>query len=147
MKGMRSWAVGIAAVVVVAALVIGFLPAHTSAQAGSDAGVMVGRTIASRTVTLKFDADRGEPKEILGTAQFDGRIEAFWISVTGVDVQFTRNTEKQINREFWSVKPSTSAGGKEVELRGKLGIRDGSGDWDDSYEGTIDVMVTAVLSQ
>jgi hypothetical protein len=36
--------------------------------------------------------------------------------------------------------------GKDVEVSGKLGMRDGSGDWDDTYEGTITIAVTAILS-
>lgn len=148
MKQVQSWLAGAVVVAVAAVGLTTLLPARTDAQAAAtDSGVMVGRTIATRTVTLKFDRTKGEPKEVLGTAQFDNRVEAFWISVVGVDVQFGHGAEKQVHRELWSVKPSTSAGGKEVEVRGKLGIRDGSGDWDDSYQGTMDVMVTAVLSQ
>jgi hypothetical protein len=148
MKHIHPWIAGLIVIAVVAIGLTALLPARTDAQAtATDAGVMVGRTIASRTVTLKFDRAKGEPKEVLGTAQFDNRVEAFWISVIGVDVKFGYGAEKQVHRELWSVKPSASSGGKEVELRGKLGLRDGSGDWDDSYEGTIDVMVTAVLSQ
>ena len=37
--------------------------------------------------------------------------------------------------------------GKEVEVTGKLGIRDGSGDFDDKYEGSITVAVTAILAR
>jgi len=146
---------GAAAVVAIAiaATIFGVGSRATEAQAvrptpaaADDIGIAVGRSISSRVVTIKFPASRGEPKEVLASAEFDRRIEAYWISVIGVDVKFTRDTEKQINRQLWNVKPSTSAGGKDVELRATLGIRDGSGEFDDSYEGSIDVLVTAVMS-
>jgi hypothetical protein len=37
--------------------------------------------------------------------------------------------------------------GKDVEVSAKLGMRDGSGDWDDTYEGTVTVAVTAVVTK
>lgn len=136
--------------VVVAVLIFGLAQPRTEAQsvvpkATDDIGISVGRAIATRAFTLNFPASRGEPREVNATVNFGRRIETFWISVVGVDVRFTRTTKKQLNRQLWSVKPTASVGGKEVELRGRLGLRDGSGDFGDSYEGIIDVQVTAVL--
>lgn len=152
MRRFNSFIGAVVAGSVTIVLVAGVMQHRTEAQAirpvpmADDIGVSVGRAIASRIVTLKFPASRGEPKEVAATIDFGRRVENYWISVIGVDVQFTRSTEKQINRQLWSVKPSASAGGHEVELRGRLGLRDGSGEFDDSYEGSIDVQVTAVLS-
>ena len=66
----------------------------------------------------------------------------------GADVKFKGTTEKYINREMFGVDPFAKViNGKDVEVSGKLGLRDGSGDWDDMYEGEVTVAVTAVLAR
>src|SRR5262245_23996278 len=125
-----------------------FCTGRSSAQdaGGQDLGIAIGRRIATQVVTLRVESSRGEPKAVTGVARFDRRVEAYWISVDGVDVQFSRGVEKVVNRQMFKVDPvARIANGREVEVSGMLGIRDGSGDWDDNYEGTITVAVTAVL--
>ncbi len=74
-------------------------------------------------------------------------MQAYWVAVVGSDIQFQGTTEKYINRQMFSVDPFAKLiDGTELEVSGKLGIKDGSGDWDDAYEGSITVAVTAVLS-
>jgi hypothetical protein len=105
------------------------------------------RNIVTQTVTLRVADQRGEPRLTTGSAQFERGVEACWVSVVGYDVKFSRNTEKQINRQLFAVDPFVKIiNGRTVEVAGKLGIRDGSGDWDDTYEGTITVAITAVLT-
>jgi hypothetical protein len=146
----RRRSVGIVLFVIAAATVLGYMGARSSSAqvAGreADLGVAIARRIATQVVTLRIDSSRGEPRPVAGSARFDQRVEAYWISVVGVDVQFSRNTEKQVNRQLFKVDPIAKViNGRDVEITGMLGIRDGSGDWDDSYEGTITVAVTAMM--
>ena len=56
-------------------------------------------------------------------------------------------TEKYLHRQLIAVDPFAKLiDGNELEVSGKLGMRDGSGDWDDTYEGTLTVAVTALVS-
>jgi hypothetical protein len=121
-------------------------PSPTAAQpAAADPTVIVGRSISTQVVTLKVENQRGEPRVIAGKAKFDGPVQAYWVAVVGQDIKFAGNTEKQVNRLLFAVDPFAKIiNGNELEITGKLGIRDGSGDWDDTYEGTITVAVTAV---
>lgn len=127
-----------------------FQASSTSAQAPAltvDAVTALGRAISTQVVTLKAENQRGEPRIITGRVRFDRPVQAYWVAVVGSDVQFDRNTEKPFNRQLFSVDPFAKIiNGNEVEVSGKLGIRDGSGDWDDSYDGSITVAVTAVLA-
>lgn len=112
-----------------------------------DAAVALGRAISTQVVTIKVENQRGEPRSSTGKARFDRAVQAYWVAVVGADVQFDRNTEKYVNRQMFSVDPFAKIiNGNEVEVSGKLGIKDGSGDWDDTYEGTLTVAVTAVLA-
>lgn len=111
-----------------------------------DVGTLARRSTATEIITLKFEDKRGEPKVVSGVTEFPRSVETYWISVVGVDAKFTGNTEKQINRQMFWVDPLAKVNGRRVEVTGKLGIRDGSGNWDDSYEGTITVAVTAVMA-
>ena len=149
---MKQWTRYLSAavlVVVTVAMLAYFGAAKTSAQpAPADAVATLSQSISTQVVTLKAENQRGEPRLITGKATFDRPVAAYWVSVVGADIKFEKNTEKYINRELFSVDPFAKIiNGKEVEVTGKLGIRDGSGDFDDTYEGTITVAVTAVLSR
>jgi hypothetical protein len=121
----------------------------TSAQqpaVAMDAVAALGRAISTQVVTLTAQDQRGEPRLVTGRVRFDRPVQAYWVSVVGADIQFTGTAEKQVNRQMFNVDPFAKIiNGSEVEVSGKLGIRDGSGDWDDPYSGTITVAVTAVL--
>jgi hypothetical protein len=139
---------GVVVLCVMVAGALGYLATRpTIAQeAGADLGDALARRMATQVVTLRVDSAKGEPRAVAGVARFDRRVEAYWVNVVGVDMQFTRNVEKQINRQMFKVDPIAKViNGRELEVTGMLGMRDGSGDWDDNYEGTITVSVTAIL--
>lgn len=127
-----------------------FRASSSSAQSPAvavDAAVALGRAISTQVITIKAENQRGEPRMITARARFPRPVQAYWISVVGSDIQFERTTEKYVNRQLFSVDPFAKIiNGNEVEVSGKMGIKDGSGDWDDTYEGTITVAVTAVLA-
>lgn len=145
----HKW-LGLAGLVAVALLVSQFRASQSSAQAPVvpvDAVTALGRSISTQVVTLNVTNQRGEPRIITGRARFDRPVQAYWVSVVGADVQFDRTSEKPFNRQMFNVDPFAKIiNGTDVEVSGKLGVRDGSGDWDDSYEGTITVAVTAILA-
>jgi hypothetical protein len=117
------------------------------AHAKPSVGQMLRHNIATKVATITIETTRGEPEVKTATVDFDRDVEAYWIAVVGQDVKFRGTTEKQINRVMVAVDPYAKiVNGKTVEVSGKLGIRDGSGTFDDSYEGTITVAVTAVLA-
>jgi len=112
-----------------------------------DPAVALGNCIATRSVTIKVEKQKGEPRPFSGRAKFDRPVQAYWVALVGSDIKFEGNTEKYVNRQMVSVDPFAKLiDGTELEVSGKLGIRDGSGDWDDAYEGTITISVTALMS-
>jgi len=141
---------------VVAALAVVFVGLRAtviSAQQAAPAGaadddvLKIAHSIVTQVVTLRMQDQKGEPRVTSATASFDRRVLAYWIAVVGADVKYTKNSEHQFNRALFSVDPYAKViNGKDLEIAGKFGVRDGSGDWDDPYEGTITVAVTAVLA-
>jgi hypothetical protein len=128
-----------------------FMPSASMAQDAPKAAIDVAsalrHNIATQVVTITFESQRGAPKAATASARFDRDIEACWVSVVGTDIKFARSTEKQINRQMFEVDPFVKVvNGRTAEVSGKLGIKDGSGDFDDTYEGTITVAITAILS-
>ena len=106
------------------------------------------RALSTQVLTLNVEKQRGEPRIVNAKVKFERPVIAYWLTVVGYDVKFGGTTEKQINRLLFSVDPYAKViNGNELQVSGKLGIRDGSGDWDDTYEGTITVAVTAVLAE
>ncbi len=148
MRPLNRYSLGMAAFLFVGLTLIYSSGSSSSAQApAQDFAAALGRAISTQVVTLKVDNKRGEPEPVMGKATFDRPVEAYWLSVVGADIKFIRDNEKQVNRHLFSVDPFAKViNGKEVEISGKLGIRDGSGNFDDPYEGTLTVAVTAVLS-
>ncbi len=144
---MQFWC-GIGAALAVGVAVALFRGSSSMAdEPAADIAVALGRSISTKVVTLKIENQRGEPRIFTGKATFDRPVQAYWLAVVGSDIKFQGKTEKYINRQLFSVDPFAKLiDGTELEVSGKLGIRDGSGDWDDTYEGTITVAVTAVLS-
>jgi hypothetical protein len=151
---MKLWTrpligIGLSFVIVLVLMHLG--QSATSAQpaaAPQDPTAALAQSIVTHVVTLKVEDQRGEPRLITGRVAFDRPVQAYWVSLVGVDMKFQGDTEKYINRELFSVDPFAKViNGKEVEVTGKLGMRDGSGDWDDKYEGTINIAVTAILSR
>jgi len=143
----RRWS-GLILVIAVGILVITFKATSSSAQdPAADLAVALGRCISTKVVTLKLENQRGEPRMTTGTAKFDRPVQAYWVALVGSDLKFEGNTEKYINRQMVSVDPFAKLiDGNTLEVSGKFGIRDGSGDWDDTYEGTVTVAVTALMS-
>lgn len=149
---MKNWTRCLAGLVVLIAAtfaVVSLTSSRSVAQpAPQDVAAVLGQSISTQVITLKIQNQRGEPRIMTGKASFDRSVAAYWVSVVGVDIKFEKDTEKYINRELFSVDPFAKIiNGKDVEVSGKLGIRDGTGDFDDTYEGTITVAVTAILSR
>src|SRR4051794_18077532 len=106
--------------------------AQPAAAAPQDPAAVVAQSIVTHVVNLKIENQHGEPRLVTGRVAFDRPVLGYWVSLVGVDMKFQGSTEKYINREMFSVDPFAKIiNGKEVEVTGKLGLRDGSGDWDD----------------
>jgi hypothetical protein len=150
MTGWKRYLAGfIVAVVAIIALTY-FGPTRTAAQPAPapDVAAALAPAIQTQVVTIKVQNQRGEPRTFTGRVSFDHPVAAYWVSVVGADIKFEKDTEKYINRQLFSVDPFAKIiNGKDVEVSGKLGIRDGTGDFDDTYEGTLSVAVTAVLTR
>jgi hypothetical protein len=145
-RATKSWAVILGVTILALVFAFGRTPSR-AADAGDDMAVTLGRCISTKVVTLSLEKQKGEPRIVTAKAKFDRPVQAYWVAVVGSDIKFQGTTEKYINRQLFSVDPFAKLiDGTELEVSGKLGIRDGSGDFDDSYEGTITVAVTAVLS-
>src|SRR5262245_48855081 len=136
--------------IVIAAVAMYFRPAPLQAQpaGGADVTAVLGQAISTKVVTIKLENQRGEPRMLSTRAKFDRPVQAYWVSLVGYDLKFTGNTGKYLQRQMVSGDAFAKViDGTELEVSGKMGLRDGSGDWDDMYEGTITVAVTAVLSR
>jgi hypothetical protein len=145
----QTWLV-LVGMLMIAAAITYLQPSHSQAQpaaAAPDPAVLLGNCISTKIVTIKLEDQRGEPRLIAGRATFDRSVQAYWVSLVGYDLKFKGNTEKYINRQMISVDPFAKViDGTHLEVSAKMGMRDGTGDWDDTYEGTITVAVTALMS-
>ena len=148
MKSSNQRWVVIGTLLVVLAFIAYFRAAPSIAQpAGQDPAVTLGAAISTKVVTIAVENQRGEPRITTARAKFDRPVQAYWVSLVGYDMKFDGKTEKYINRQMVSIDPFAKViDGTDLEVSGKLGMRDGSGDWDDTYEGTITVAVTALMS-
>jgi hypothetical protein len=144
----NRWTAGLCAAAVALAMAYAFGQTTIGQEVPrADVITQLRRNIVTQTVVLRVENQRGEPRMTTASAQFERGVEACWIAVVGSDIKFSRNTEKQINRQMFAVDPFVKViNGRTVEVAGKMGIRDGSGDWDDTYEGSVTVAVTAVLT-
>lgn len=128
-----------------AACSIGAL-AFQTVDAGAKPSGSLRHALSTKVIKIHFENQKGEPAPKTAIASFDRDIESYWVSVVGQDVKFTHSTEKQINRVLFEVDPfGKIINGKDIEITGKLGIKDGSFNFDDNYEGTLTVAVTAIL--
>src|SRR5262245_25243244 len=64
------------------------------AGAGADAAAALSRAIVTRTLTLKVDAQKGEPRVITDKVKFDRPVLAYWVAVLGTDIRYERAIEK-----------------------------------------------------
>jgi hypothetical protein len=149
MKNGKRYLAALVVLILAIAAFSYFGATRISAQpAPADVAAIIGQSISTKVVMLKLENQHGEPRLVNGKVSFDHPVAASWISVVGVDIKFDKDTEKYINRQLFSVDPFAKiVNGKDVEVSGKLGIRDGTGDFDDTYEGTITVAVTALLAE
>ncbi len=145
---VNQFSLGIAAALVAVVGIAMFRGTPSMAQpAAQDVAVTLGQCISTKVVALKVENQHGEPRIVTNKAKFDRPVQAYWVAVVGSDIKFQGTTEKYINRQLFAVDPFAKLiDGTELEVSGKLGLRDGSGDWDDTYEGTITIAVTAILS-
>src|SRR3954467_2375986 len=120
---MKFWTrplvgIGLSFVVVLVFMQMG--PSATSAQpaaAPQDPSAALAQSIVTHVVTLKVEDQRGEPRLITGRVAFDRPVQAYWVSLVGVDMKFQGDTEKYINRELFSVDPFAKViNAKEVEV-------------------------------
>ena len=105
-------------------------------EAGTaDVAVALGHSISTKVVTLKIDNQRGEPHLFPARAKFDRPVPGVLGGRGRILTSSSGTTEKYINRQLFQgidhVRQARS-NGTELEVSGKLGIRDGSGDWDDT---------------
>ena len=150
MKASKQTGLVLLGMLLTAAVITHLKPSPLQAQpaaGGQDPAVAIGACISTKVVTIKVENQRGEPRLITGRAKFDRSVQAYWVSLVGYDLKFQGTTEKYIHRQMVSVDPFAKViDGTDLEVSAKMGMRDGSGDWDDTYEGTITVAVTALMS-
>jgi hypothetical protein len=105
-------------------------------------------SIQSKSDSIEIINATKEPVALKKEITFDGEVLFAWYTVEGVDMRFTKgnNNEKQIHRWLFEVpKIEFNPGEKKVTVSARAGMRDGSGDWDDTYSAKITVRVTALL--
>lgn len=100
-----------------------------------------------RTVTLTKQPGTGAPVDVSATTDaFSNTIISAEAFLRGFQLRIPK-TKINFHEELVQIKDvAIDAGNRQVKVTGVLGIRDNSGDWDNEYSGTAEVVVIGVLA-
>lgn len=98
-----------------------------------------------KLVKIRFDASRGAIQREPQFAQFSKKVRTANVALNGFDIKYTDRDHHVLRQkvDLHSVKISNNV----VSFAADLLLRDGSGNIDDRFEGTIDVLVIADLEE
>jgi hypothetical protein len=98
-----------------------------------------------RTTSINFPALRGSgPVTQIANVHFPREVQKAVAGITGYSAGFAGGNDHHLGK--LQVQLDTRIDGDLVEVTGTFGLRDWSGDWDDDYEGNIQVIVVAELA-
>jgi hypothetical protein len=98
-----------------------------------------------RTTSINFPALRGSgPITQIANIHFPREVQKAIAGITGYSAGFAGGDDHHLGK--LQVQLDTRIDGDLVEVTGTFGLRDWSGDWDDNYEGNIQVVVVAELA-
>lgn len=100
-----------------------------------------------RKGSLLFPETRGEgPQTVTQSVRFPRRVARAVVGIASYSVEFGDRSDRNLGRIHIQVEAHIDAADPQnVEVRGTLGLRDWSGSWDDSYQGTIEHVLLAEL--
>lgn len=98
-----------------------------------------------RTDSLDFSSPlRGDgPRVVSKTLVFPRAVTAAVAGLSGYLAEYGSHDDHHIGR--LEIRLDTSVNNNTVTIDGRLGVRDWSGNWDDSYDGILDFVVLADL--
>ncbi len=101
--------------------------------------------IEFKTVTIIQTARKGAPQPITVTSdQFSNSILNAEAALNGWDLRFT-GQDHHYHDGFVKIQ-DVEVVDRRVKVTALMGIRDNSGDWDDTYEGEANVLIIASIA-
>ncbi len=101
-------------------------------------------SIEFQTVTLHQPPTKGGPPSPVyaTTSQFSNSVLNAEAALRGWELRFS-GADHHFHRGFVQITNVEVVDGRRVKVTAEIGLRDHSGNWDDTYEGTADVLVIA----
>lgn len=94
-----------------------------------------------RDVTVRFDPSQGRPQRESVTAVFGGRVRRASAALKGVSIGYNNGDHHVLRQEFDI--DVTQLSNNTVTVAVDFLLRDGSGNIDDPFSGSVEVMVLA----
>ncbi len=103
--------------------------------------------IEFQTVTLRLPPtkDREPPPVSEITSQFSNSVLSAEAALKGWELRFS-SEDHHFGRGFVRITNVEVVEDRKVKVTADIGLRDSSGEWDDRYEGTADVLVVAMVA-
>lgn len=100
-----------------------------------------------QVVTLSQPPTKGGPPSpvTITTSQFSNSVLSSEAALRGWELRFTKE-DHHFQRGFVRITNVEVVEERKVKITGEIGLRDSSGNWDDTYEGTADVLVIAQVA-
>jgi hypothetical protein len=104
-------------------------------------------SVEFQTVTLQLEAQKDAPGDVTATTDsFSNVVLDAEACIKSWELSFPRS-DHEFHKAFVKItEVSVTANNKKVQVTGRLGLRDDSGTWDDTYAGTAEVLVIARLA-
>ena len=102
--------------------------------------------LAFKTTTVNFDPTSGQLQSEPGHATFSSRVRVADVAIKGFVIGYTDGDHHVLTEEVRVHPGSVSVTGPTVDFRVDFLIRDSSGNIDDRYGGSVDVLVMADLA-
>jgi hypothetical protein len=100
--------------------------------------------IQFRNVSMKFDSSKGGEQTLTATVLFDTAVTSAEAVLKGWKIGYSDGDHHLLFEEI-AIK-SVTINLNQVAVEVTFGLRDSSGNWDDAYDGYVNVLVAAVVA-
>jgi hypothetical protein len=97
-------------------------------------------------ITISQFSTKGEPSPISSTtSQFSNSVLNAEAALRSWELCFS-TTDKHFHRGFVRITAVEKVEERKVKVTAEIGLRDHSGEWDDNYEGSAEILVIAEVA-
>jgi hypothetical protein len=99
-----------------------------------------------QNLTISAAPRKGAPEPISATSdQFSNTVLNADAAIKSWELRFT-DSDHNYHRGFIKITDVEIVDQRKVRITAEIGLRDRSGDWDDTYEGSVDCLIIAMVA-